>query len=293
MNLNNKVAVLLAAYNGLDWISEQVFSILNQQNVDVHIYISVDLSSDATYKWCKEFESETSQVTVLSYGTQFGGAAKNFFRLIRDVDFSDYDYVSLSDQDDIWLENKLSHAVSTIKINGLDAFSSDVIAFWEDGSEKLVRKSYPQKRYDYYFEAAGPGCTYVFTQGTLQQFKLFLINHWQDVTNVSLHDWLLYSYYRSNKLKWYIDTVPLMRYRQHASNQVGFNYGFKAAMIRLAMVRNNWYAEQVNRINALVSLDAGPISKVSRLFLITHFWQLRRRPRDAFTLLIMLISGLY
>lgn len=45
-----KVAVLLAAYNGMQWIKEQIDTVFNQQDVDVTIYISVDLSTDGTYE---------------------------------------------------------------------------------------------------------------------------------------------------------------------------------------------------------------------------------------------------
>ena len=82
--------------------------------------------------------------------------------MIREVDFLDFDYVSLANQDDIWFSNKLQSAVLLIQFNNYDAVSSDVLAFWEDGREKLVKKSFPQKSYDYLFEVVGPGCTYVF-----------------------------------------------------------------------------------------------------------------------------------
>ena len=54
MSSNSSVAVLLAAYNGIRWINEQINSILNQKYVNVVVYISVDISSDGTYEWCKE-----------------------------------------------------------------------------------------------------------------------------------------------------------------------------------------------------------------------------------------------
>lgn len=43
-----KVAVLLAAYNGMAWIEAQLDSILKQANVCVSVFISVDTSSDGT-----------------------------------------------------------------------------------------------------------------------------------------------------------------------------------------------------------------------------------------------------
>jgi len=289
--MSNKIAVLLAAYNGKSWLDEQLESILMQSGVVLHIYISVDLSDDGTYQWCLAQQQKYENVTVLNYGQHFGGAAKNFFRLIRDVDFSRYDYISLADQDDIWLPTKLVHAVSKMQQHGLDGFSSDVIAFWSNGKEKLVKKSYPQKLFDHYFEAAGPGCTYVLTQSSFYEFKTFLTINWNEVNEVSLHDWMIYSFYRANNLKWHIDSVPLMRYRQHERNQVGYNSGFKAALLRIRKVKNNWYSTQVNLISQLLGIREK--INLRRLFLIINFRQLRRRPRDAYALLITLITGIY
>ena len=98
-----KVAVLLAAYNGMKWIDEQIQSILNQKQVSVDIHISVDVSTDGTYEHCLQLASQYSNIYVLPYGVRYGGAARNFYRLIRDVDLTGYDFVSFADQDDIWL----------------------------------------------------------------------------------------------------------------------------------------------------------------------------------------------
>lgn len=283
-----KVAVLLAAYNGMQWIEEQVNTTLNQSNVDVTIFISVDLSTDGTYEWCKEQEDSSNRIVVLPYGERFGGAAKNFFRLIRDVDFSDFDFVSLADQDDIWLPNKLQHAISLIQLGGYDAVSSDVMAFWEDRREKLVKKSYPQKKYDYLFEAAGPGCTYVFKASVLVTFQSFLQKKSAYVNEVALHDWMIYAYLRHNAYKWLIDAQPLMKYRQHSNNQVGFNSGFLAYRKRLSMVREKWYRNEVEKICSLLDVPV-----LSRWSSIKNFWQVRRRSRDAFALLLMNLTGIY
>ena len=82
MSNNPSVAVLLAAHNGIMWIKKQVDTIFQQKDVDVDLYVSVDVSSDDTYEWCKELVEKNSRVKVLPYGDFFGGAAKNFYRLI-------------------------------------------------------------------------------------------------------------------------------------------------------------------------------------------------------------------
>ena len=44
----SRVAVLLAANNGVDWIADQIYSILNQRHVDLTLWISVDRHNDGT-----------------------------------------------------------------------------------------------------------------------------------------------------------------------------------------------------------------------------------------------------
>ena len=293
VNRPSSVAVLLSAYNGESWIEEQVSSILSQKNTSVEIFISIDLSNDKTYEKCQEFARENVNIKVLSYGERFGGAAKNFFRLIRDVDFSDFDYIALSDQDDIWDDSKLHHAIKTIKQDELDGYSSNVIAFWGNGREKLIKKSFPQKKFDYFFEAAGPGCTYVLKQQSVQTFKKFLIKNWEYVNLVELHDWMIYAYFRSQGMKWKIDNKSLMHYRQHDHNQIGLNSGLKAYLIRFNKIKTKWYRSEVQKIIYLLNGSSEQGISLKRLFLIKNFWYLRRRPRDAIFLLFIIILQVF
>jgi len=287
------VAVLLAAYNGMKWIEEQTNSIVNQQGVNVKIFISVDLSDDSTHEWCQNLARENSRVKILPYGDRFGGPAKNFFRLIKDVDFSVFQYVAFADQDDIWLSNKLIHAVGTIKTKKRCALSSDVVAFYQDGRELLIKKSHSQKKFDHFFQGGGPGCTYVFESMALQQFKGFLILNWEKVNRILYHDWVIYAYFREHGLGWHIDSKPSMRYRRHDSNVIGPNSGFEAFKKRLSMIKSNWYRKEVESIYALIGSKNRSELQLDRLFLIKNFWQLRRHPAEAIALLFLLISGTY
>ena len=293
MNNSPSIAVVLAAYNGMEWIEEQVASILSQKNTSIEIFISVDLSNDKTYEWCQNLARNNSYIKVLPYGERFGGAAKNFYRLIRDVDFSYFDYIALSDQDDIWDSDKLHHAISVIEKDNLDGYSGNVIAFWSDGQERLLKKNFPQKRFDYFFEAAGPGCTYVFKQQAIQKFKKFLIKNWTKVNLVELHDWMIYAYFRSQGMKWKIDSKSLMRYRQHDNNQVGLNYGLKAYLIRSKKIKAKWYRNEVQKIIYLLNGRSSQDISLKKLFLTKNFWHLRRRPRDAIFLLFIIIFQIF
>lgn len=138
-----RIAVLLAAYNGVHWLPEQVTSILEQEDVDVALFISVDSSDDGTEAWCEALQASNPAVTVLPLGLRFGGAGKNFFRLLHDVELASFDAISLADQDDIWYPDKLARAYQYIA-QGNDAYSSNVLAFWPDGREMLVEKHQPR-----------------------------------------------------------------------------------------------------------------------------------------------------
>ncbi|TDV61889.1 glycosyltransferase [Pseudomonas sp. LP_7_YM] len=250
-----EVAVLLAAYNGMPWIEEQLASILAQTNVHVSIYISVDPSTDGTESWCAKYALSHPNVTLLPPVGPFKGAARNFFRLIRDVDFSAYHFVSFSDQDDIWYPDKLERAIATLRSDHIDGYSSNVVAFWPNGRRMLVDKAQPQVQWDYLFEAAGPGCTYVLKPALASGFKQLIVDKWERVQEIALHDWFCYAYARSHGFKWFIDPVPGMDYRQHADNHIGVNSGISSGISRLHRIVDGWWYQQIELTRSLVLKD--------------------------------------
>jgi rhamnosyltransferase len=296
-----KVAVLLAAYNGMSWIEEQLASILAQTDVRVSVYISVDPSTDGTDAWCADYASSHSSVHLLPPSGPFKGAARNFFRLVRDVDFSAYDYVSFADQDDVWYPDKLQRAVARLRSDGVDGYSSNVIAFWPDGRRMLVDKAQPQVKWDYLFEAAGPGCTYVLTRELASAFKRSVTTRWDDVQNVALHDWFCYAFARSHGYKWFIDPVAGMDYRQHASNQFGVNAGAASAVTRVKQLADGWWISQVRLICALTDGNGAAVSERPELAGRMAFVRLamlmrdcRRRQRDQLAFVaICLVMAVY
>ena len=157
-----KIAVLMTAYNGELWIDKQISSILNQKSVLLELFISIDLSTDKTFNICQTIKNEYSNVHILEYGKRFGSASKNFLYLFTVINFKKFDYISLSDQDDIWYDRKLARAISCIGLKKCNAYSSNVTPFSDKKKYPVLFKSDPQKKFDYLFEGGGPGCTYVF-----------------------------------------------------------------------------------------------------------------------------------
>lgn len=255
MKNKSTVAVLLAAYNGRQWIEEQIASILNQNNVYLKIFISIDPSTDTTREFLEQSYIQHDQIVILPDIGKFGGAAKNFFRLMRDVDCSIFDYVAFADQDDIWFPDKLCRAIQKLDETKSDGYSSNVLAFWEDGKNELVQKSQMQCKYDYLFEAAGPGCTYVMRKNLAQKIKQKIIGRWEEVNQLWLHDWFCYAYARSNGFTWFIDEKPSMCYRQHNSNQVGVNKGLEAFLHRFTIIIKGDAISQSLSVAVLIGME--------------------------------------
>ncbi|WP_312478914.1 glycosyltransferase [Stutzerimonas nitrititolerans] len=286
------VAILLAAYNGVRWLDDQLESIVGQIGVQLDIFVSVDLSTDNTYEYFRELAASNSRVRLLSYGERFGGAAPNFYRLISEVDFEDYDFVAYADQDDIWHFDKLKRACDVLASGEADVYSSNVTAFWSDGREELIDKAQPSRRLDYFFEAAGPGCTYVFQKSVMLELQVFVRSLPEDVKKEVLHDWLSYAFCRERGFRWYIDPTPSVRYRQHASNVVGTNNNWVAYKKRFALIRTKAYRKRAESlVGAIAPQRLADIS--NRFFLVKNFMQLRRRKRDRYFLLFMLLLVIY
>ena len=134
--MKKKIAILLAAHNGEKYISEQLNSILDQSIPPGKIFISIDKSKDQTLKIVEEYKSKYKNIEIISKNSKFGSSFLNFLYLINLKDLKKYDFIALSDQDDIWLKNKIKFAINKLDKNKYDCYSSDVIAFWENGKKK-------------------------------------------------------------------------------------------------------------------------------------------------------------
>lgn len=295
LKIKPQIAVLLATFNGETYLNAQLKSIKNQLDVEVLIVASDDGSSDHTPELLNVVSELAGQLILLT-SQKLGSAAANFFRLFRDADIGAFDYIALSDQDDIWQEDKLSYAVQKIKEKNVDAYSSNVTAFWSNGKHKLINKAQPQQQWDYMFESAGPGCTFILTKKLALEIQAFLIANQMQCQQVALHDWFIYAFARSRGFNWLIDDEPHMLYRQHTGNVVGANVGVKAKLARWQKLREGWLVKQVLLIADVLDYnDAWPIQKlkryyfIDRLALIANVNKLRRRWRDRVALSLFLL----
>lgn len=246
------ITVLLATYNGANYVKEQISSILSQCEVNVKIVISDDCSQDDTINVIKQLDLPDSKILIHSQ-TKKGGAAKNFFYLIENIELDDFtEFYALSDQDDIWLPSKLSRAVNTLNSNNSDGYSSLYYTYYPQ-NQKIVKstKSSIQTQFDYVFEGPGPGCTFVLRKNLVEQLKTFYIKNKTLCDSLEFHDWFIYFFSRIFNFKWIIDATPTLLYRQHSANVFGDNKGIAAKVNRLFDLFKGFFFKDVYTMHNL------------------------------------------
>lgn len=291
---DRRVLVMMATHNGIQWVDGQLKSIRDQEGVEVSILASDDSSTDGTFEYLKS----ASGVMLLEERGPHGSAGLNFFSLLLRADFAGHDFVAFSDQDDIWHPWKLARAIDCLASQSCEGYSANVTAFWEDGREALVDKAQSQREWDFLFQGAGPGCTYVMSSFLAQGLQYFLGANPRIPEEICLHDWFVYAWARSNGFAWFIDKAPVMRYRQHGANEFGVNTGLSVAKKRVEKIKSGWYRGQVVSIAMACGVDSQKfIHKVlsrtwtGRISLALHAGKFRRRYRDAFVLALISMMG--
>lgn len=102
-----KVAVVMSTYNGAKYLKEQVDSILAQENVSVSLFVRDDGSTDGTIDMLHSYE-QRGLLTLIT-GDNLG-VVGSFIAGMSCVP-SSFEYIALSDQDDMWKPWKLERAV--------------------------------------------------------------------------------------------------------------------------------------------------------------------------------------
>lgn len=280
--MTKRICVLLATYNGAEYVEEQIQTILNQNGVEVVLYVSDDFSTDNTLSCVKKFQCY-GNVHLVDNNSKYGSAGRNFFSLIDRVDFHDFDFVAFSDQDDVWDDDKLlKSALYLGNSDGCLGVSSCVDAFWSDGTLFFVNKAMPQRDFDYFFEAAGPGCTYLIRSSFAAELKLLLRSRPWIHTTVFHHDWLVYAYARNKGGGWHVLPFSTMKYRQHDKNELGVNFGSTAIISRFKKLRNGWALDQVYAIAKAVGYENDlkvffPVRAKASLNFYLNFRKMRRK----------------
>jgi len=136
-----KISVCIATYNGQKYIATQLESILKQLSVNDEVVISDDSSTDRTVDIIKEFNNKKIR---LYEHNRFHNPVFNFENALKKASG---DIIFLSDQDDIWMDNKVK--VMAKLLNSYDLVVSDCILI--DENETVLNDSFFELR------GSGPG----------------------------------------------------------------------------------------------------------------------------------------
>ena len=222
MGKKKTILVMMSSYNGEKHISEQIDSILNQKTVhDIYLRIRDDGSADGTCDIIEKYVDKYHGQVELIRGENIGYNA-SFFFLIQNA--SGYDYYSISDQDDVWLEDKLQtacDAIDRVKKNIPVLYASTSYLVHDDlqpygTTRKKVRR---MSMMNTIIQNICPGHTQVMNnqllhliKDDLDTSKIYVYDSWiQNVAN--LYGKILF------------DNTPHTYYRQYEGNQLGSGVG--------------------------------------------------------------------
>lgn len=217
-----KVQVLLSAYNGEQYISEQIQSILNQTHAAVSILIRDDGSTDKTIQLLDQWVTTHPDKIKLIKGTNVG-VVSSFFELLRAADV-EADYYCFCDQDDVWLDHKVEHAIARLDSSIYTEVPAMVFTSTYLTDDELNRKgAWPKPPaqepsfFNALYENIAIGATITMNRSAR---NLFINSQSVDSQKVLMHDWWFYLLVSAFGTVIY-DNKPSMLYRQHNNNVVG------------------------------------------------------------------------
>ena len=104
------ISVVMATFNGAEHLKEQLDSILRQSLAPDEIIIQDDGSTDATLDIVRDYAKADSRIKLFVNDAEHG-INNNFFGAIQKATG---DYIAISDQDDIWVDDKLKWQIEAI-----------------------------------------------------------------------------------------------------------------------------------------------------------------------------------
>lgn len=229
--MDEKIDILLATYNGEKYIKEQIDSILNQTYKNIRLVISDDCSNDNTVDILREYKQKDERIEIYEQQQNLG-VVKNIEFLLEQVENN---YYMLSDQDDIWLPEKVEKSFEKLIEDKSDLVFGDLevvdenlnIMYSSFGDFMLlnrkINKYINTDKLNYLYNCV-TGCTILAKKETLTKI-LPLPNN----SKYLIHDYwigLMASLY--GKMSYIHEKY--IKYRQHGNNQVGtekISHGFK------------------------------------------------------------------
>jgi glycosyltransferase involved in cell wall biosynthesis len=230
-----QIAILLGSYNGAKYIQEQLDSFAEQSHSDWSLWVSDDGSTDNTVSIVKKFALRVVGNRVHQQNGPRKGFAANFLSMVCNPDLK-ADAYAYSDQDDIWMRDKLERAaqfLSSVQKGVPALYCSRTLYVDEDNKPLKLSQSYlrPALFANALVQNIASGNTMVFNDAA----RALLINLGAD-SEIDLHDWLTYMLITGAGGKVFFDQKPSVRYRQHSKNLIGMNNGIRAKIGRIQML---------------------------------------------------------
>lgn len=244
----------MCTYNGQRFLAEQLASIECQSHDNWVVAVSDDGSTDNTLEIVQSLRKRWGHEKITAFQGPQRGFAANFLTLACRQSLH-ADFFAWSDQDDIWLENKLETAV-----NWLQTIPPEVPALYCGRTKGVNAQGHPLECSPLFnrppafanalVQSLAGGNTMVFNQAARE----LLVNAGENMDIVS-HDWWAYLLITGAGGRVVYDPTPLVLYRQHEANLVGSNSGWKARSLRLRMMLKGRFSEWNKRnIHCLTSV---------------------------------------
>lgn len=235
--MDSPVEILLSTYNGGTYLSVQLESILQQDYPYWRLLIRDDGSTDGTLYALQAYAKKYPDKIILLNDNEGNlGYSDSFCRLLKQ---SSADYVMFCDQDDYWYPSKISTMLSYMIQEEISTPGIGKIVFSDlevtDSELKMMKPSFlkmihysPRNKAQVFFlKNYVPGCNIMFNRVLIKQaFTTENIVH--------LHDyWLMLVCSAAGKIT-FIDR-PLMKYRMHDNNAIGYKEQSNSFFYRLIL----------------------------------------------------------
>lgn len=226
-------AILMCTYNGEKYLQNQLDSFVRQTNKSWRLIVSDDGSQDQTLNILERFRDDVGPHRVEIRCGPCAGFSRNFMSLLCDKKIQ-AEYYALSDQDDIWSDNKLDLAYDllTSRKSSMPVLYCGRSVFVDDINQFIALSKTPKKELSFknaLIENIASGNTMI-----INKLSHDLLLKCSDDISVYAHDWWLYILISGVGGQVYYDWRPLIRYRQHSHNIVGTNLSFGSKLKRLS-----------------------------------------------------------
>jgi glycosyltransferase involved in cell wall biosynthesis len=270
------VHILLATYNGGQFLNEQLASIARQTHKAWTLTVSDDGSTDDTLSIVRKFAKQVGQEVTVLHGPQ-RGSTHNFCHLIQHVQtHNSQDLYAFCDQDDVWLDEKLARAVhwhnsqtnQAVRLYcGRTQFVNELLK--PIGLSPGIRR--PPSFGNALVQNIASGNSMVMSHAVLMAQKQVQAEHsvW--------HDWTTYLVATALEGIVCFDDQPSLLYRQHGGNVIGANNGLTAQIKRLKPLFNGRF-KQWTDANLAAVRDLNTLPTHDSLHLYRQFEKLRQMP---------------